>query len=168
VQTFISPPQLENTLETIGRLDVDEYSQNSYYGHTSGIAFLARIQQDYGDLLEPEVGNCTTAQAVTDLPHVFDPPQPLPLLSPTTMPTLPPKATAEKLVNGALEDVCLLSHFIHRPTFDVMLNKIYGSAPNEEDLEAMRFRRLLFAVLAVGSFAVRVDEDEHSNAMATA
>ena len=164
----MSRSRLEITLDPTGRLDVDDYGHNSFYGHSSGIAFLARIQQEYGELLKPEAKVGTTAGTVTDLPHVFDPRQPFPHSQKAALPELPSKNTAEKLVNVTLENVCVLSHFVYRPSFDLMFDRAYDCGASEDDFEEMRFLRLLFAVMAVGSLAASADRNEHEHAKSAA
>ena len=160
--------RMEITLDTTGRLDIDDYGQHNFHGHSSGLAFLAQIQQKYGELLGSETDANTTVETGPALPQIFDSRQAFRNPSELARPNLPLKKIAENLVDGALENVCVLSRIVHRPTFDIMFNRVYGLGAAEQGSEGVRFLPLLYAVMAVGHFAATPDGNEHNLTMSTA
>lgn len=160
--------RLEISLDASGKLDVDDYGHHNFHGHSSGIAFLAQIRQKYGDLIGPEDGSRTMATTGPDLRQIFDPGKSFRNTGAHIRPGLPPRKLAEDLVGVALENVCALSRVVHRPTFEMMFNRVYSMESAKHGLEEVRFRPLLYAVMAVGSFASTLEKNEHKRAMSTA
>ena len=158
----------EVTLDATGRFDIDKHGLCKFYGHSSGLAFLAQIQQKYGQLLGCGDDSNTRTNTGLELPSIFDS-RPL-LRNPShhIRPNLPPRAVAEDLVDAALENICLLSRVVHRPTFDIMFDQVYDLGHGKWGLEEVQFLPLLCAVMAVGSFASCRDGNKHSDAASTA
>ena len=95
-----------------------------------------------------------------------------PDISPTPIAMfLPSRKVADKLITSALDDACALESFIHRPTFDRLLTRVYATNPLEFSSEERSFVPLLYAILALGClftpyywgrmdyFSITMDED---------
>lgn len=146
--------RLESTLSSGGRLDVDDLGRENFYGQSSGFAFLSQIRRKHADIFGPEIGPSTVVSMRPGLPQVFDSPQFPADPGSHHPPPLPPVEVAKDLVGYALDNVCVLSRIVHRPAFDEMLNKMYEVPQNERGIEEIRFLPLLYAVLALGFFAL--------------
>ena len=158
--------QLETELDAAGRLDIDSHGRQNFHGHSSGFAFLSHIRQKYGSVLGPEVSSSTIFKISPSLPQLFDS-QPAETIQSKVLPPLPSIDVANDLVEYALENVCVLSRIVHRPTFNTMLNRIYVIPVNEHGVEERRFLSLLYAVLALGFLAAptRIHGGGHECAM---
>jgi hypothetical protein len=143
---------VEIALDQNGMLDNDVHGYCNFHGHSSGLAFLAQIQQKYRDLLGPEAK--TTTSTVPDLLGIFDSRSSFCGSGNRIRPLgLPPREVARELVDGALENICPLSRVVHRPTFDTLFDRMYDLGAGDMEREEPRFLSLLYAVMAVGSFA---------------
>lgn len=160
--------RLEVTLDASGRLDIDDDGHHNFHGHSSGFAFLAQIRQKYEDLLSPDVDPGRTANAQPDLPEIFDSRPSFGIPVALVPPTLPSKVVAKELVESALDRVCSLSRVVHRPTFDLMFNRVYDLGPTEHGVEELRFLPLLYAVMAVGCYGALSNGDKNENKRAMA
>ncbi|KAJ5556051.1 transcriptional regulator family: Fungal Specific TF [Penicillium frequentans] len=81
--------------------------------------------------------------------------------------SLPNKELARKLVDTAL-DAQILSHVIHRPSFDVSFNLIYALEKLEYGRREVMFLPLLYAVIAYGCLFIEPDRgDERIENMAS-
>lgn len=159
--------RLESTLSSGGRLDVDDLDREEYCGHSSGFAFLSQFSRQHGEIFGPEIGPSTIVSIRPHLPQVFDSPQSSFDPGSYHLPPLPPIEVAKDLVDYALENVCVLSRLVHRPSFDEMLHKLYEVPPNERGIKETRFTPLLYAVLALGFFAfpAKAQRVGHGSAM---
>lgn len=146
--------RLESTLSSGGQLEVDDLGRENFYGQSSGFAFLSQIRRKHRDIFGPEIGPSTIVSIRPGLPQVFDSPHFSADPGSHRPPPLPPVEVAKNLVDYALDNVCVLSRIVHRPTFDEMLNKMYEVPQNERGIEETRFLPLLYAVLALGFFAL--------------
>jgi hypothetical protein len=158
---------LRSTLNPSGQLDVDDHGCEDFYGHSSGFAFLSQIRRKYRNVFNANIGPSTIVTIRPGLPQLFDLPQSLADSRPYDPPPLPPIEVANDLVDYALENVCVLSRVVHRPTFNTMLNKIYEVPPDKRGIDETRFLPLLYAVLALGFFALpaKVQKIENEGAM---
>jgi hypothetical protein len=145
---------LEPMVEATGRLDLDDQGNWDFHGHSSGIAFLARMKEQFGDLIETGFGQNTLLrlkpipQLLYDSPRsVGDSPLDSELADTSTLPT---KEVARQLTANALDDACSLMRFIHRPSFEEMLDRIYDIDPQRYTNEEHKFLPLLYIVLALG------------------
>jgi len=155
--------RLEIALDASDRLDVNDSGHHDFHGHSSGVAFLAQIRHKYEDLLSPEVGSDTTVETSAELPQIFDSRHSFKAPIALIPPTLPSRATAEDLVESALEYVCVLSRTLHRPTFDAMFNRVYDLGAAKHEAEELRFLPLLYSIMAVGSFASNIKDEGSGN-----
>lgn len=147
--------QLHSMIESTGQLDIDERGNWDFHGGSSGAIFLKRMREQFGGLLGPEQSG---------VPFLPRPPRPvMPALDsprsayesphdsglPNTV-DLPTKETALILTNNALQRGCALLRFVHQPTFDSMVDRIYETPPESFTDEEHRFLPLLYQVLALG------------------
>lgn len=146
---------LESMVEAAGRLDIDESGHMDFHGHSSGVAFLAHLNSQFGDLL----GDGNPARTLIKVrsaafPKVFDAPasttnSPLDGQLPNTA-MLPTREICKALVDACMDDACVLMRFVHRPTFDSMVGRIYDTDPNLYTDAEISYLPLLYLTLAVG------------------
>lgn len=148
---------LESMVEAAGRLDIDESGHMDFHGHSSGLAFLAHLNNQFGDLLGEDGASMKKIRS-TAFPAVFDSPQSSVSSSPdaTIQSTalLPTKEVAKVLVDACLDDACMLMRFVHRPSFNHMLDKIYEMDAGMYGEAESSFLPLLYLSLAVGCLFV--------------
>ena len=145
--------ELESMVKTTGSLDLDESGFWDYHGISSGLVFIRRMREQFGDLMgqaeasgSPFVGN---ASLFSDSPRsTMDSPNDS--ASPNTH-DLPPKSCALDLCSGTLQEACSILRFVHQPTFYRSLDRIYELPLDQWGSEENRFLPLLYTVLAVGS-----------------
>ncbi|KAF3121727.1 hypothetical protein TWF569_002502 [Orbilia oligospora] len=149
---------LETMVEATGRLDLDESGRLDFHGHSSGFTYLNKLREQFGDLLGPEVGTTTLLRL-----RPFRP-LPEPTRSNTGSPgssylldtvPLPPRETAQELVNSCLGEALLLFRFIHRPTFDSLADRLYSRDFEEYGNEEHSFLPVFYLVLAIGCVFTR-------------
>ena len=144
---------LETTLDSGGRLNVDNNGHQVFCGSSSGLAFLAQFWRKLGGSLGPEAYSIPSSGLQPRMPHVFDCYQSTFNQQPIASPRLPPKSVAKYLVQCALEKVCILCCIVHRPTFDSMLDRIYDVEVANQGTEESSFLPILYGVLALGYYA---------------
>lgn len=150
---------LESMVEAAGRLDIDESGHMDFHGHSSGMAFLAHLNSQFGDLLGEEVASKTLKKIrSTAFPAVFDSPHSSMSSSPeaavTNTAMLPKRDIAKVLVDACLDDACILMRFVHRPSFNNMMDEIYDTDPGMYGETQNSFLPLLYLSLAVGCLFV--------------
>lgn len=154
---------LESMVDATAQLDLDDRGYWDYHGHSSGVTFLRRMRNEYGDLFGSEAV-VTPFIAAPSVPQVYASPlsstDPSLEVNPFNVTELPPKAVAMGLASNALDDACTLMRFVHRPTFYALLNRVYDSAPDRYDDEVNRFRPLLYVVLALGCLFAKTEQSE--------
>lgn len=148
---------LESMVEAAGRLEIDEAGHMDFHGHSSGVAFLAHINSQFGNLLG---GDSTELKKMrsTAFPAVFDSPGSSASSSPDAglqrTALLPPKDIAKVLVDTCLDDACVLMRFVHRPSFNQMMDRVYDMDPGNYGEAENSFLPLLYLSLAVGCLFV--------------
>ncbi|KAF2449753.1 hypothetical protein P171DRAFT_199257 [Karstenula rhodostoma CBS 690.94] len=155
---------LESMVKATGNLDLDEDGNWDYHGHSSGLSFMRRIQQEYGDIID---GKAPSASLFKYRPpsQVLDSPtsaQPSPADS-TALPAgtdLPPKKIARALCDNALIDASAMLRVVHLPSFYKSLDRIYEITPENYSNAENTFLPLLYAVLALGSLFPKVTNQE--------
>ena len=143
-------------IDAVGRLHVDDSGHSRYRGHYAGLTLLERIRETCSQL-QPGVSGKATAQLPANIAHTFD----LPHLSCLKWPVvedvfafLPDGATARHLTAVALEDACCIMSFVHRPSFDRTLDRLYTLDKSQYTEADLNFLPLLFGALAVGKLFV--------------
>ena len=149
----ITDHELESMVKTTGSLDLDESGYWDYHGTSSGLVFIRRMREQFGDLMgqaevsgSPFVGN---ASLFSDSPRSFTE-SPSEVAAPNTH-DLPSKSCALDLCYGTLQEACSILRFVHQPTFYKNLDRIYDLPVDQWGSEENRFLPLLYTVLAVGS-----------------
>jgi hypothetical protein len=144
--------QLRSMIESTGQLDLDERGHWDFHGGSSGIVFIRRMREQFGNLLGP--GPVLPKPPQASLPAMFDSPRstadsPFDSGLPNTI-DLPKKEVAMSLSNDCLQCACCLLRFVHQPTFYRMLDRIYELPPEGYGDEENRFLPLLYMTLALG------------------
>ncbi|KAL8714128.1 MAG: hypothetical protein Q9220_001856 [cf. Caloplaca sp. 1 TL-2023] len=157
---------LESMVHEAGSLDLDDQGHWDFYGQSSGLMFLRRIREQFGDLL----GNTQDSIPLTRSSNLNNR-----LASPRSVSNspletnsnnrhgLPHKECARKLCSCALDDAAALLRFIHQPTFYTMFDRVYDIPPEKLDLEDQKFLPLLFAVVALGCLFAKAEESVLQN-----
>ncbi|KAF3928863.1 hypothetical protein ABW20_dc0104604 [Dactylellina cionopaga] len=152
---------LETMVEATGRLDLDESGRFDFHGHSSGFTYLTKLREQFGDLLGPEVGTNALLR--------LRPFRPLPqqVRSNTGSPSsnyvsdtvpLPSREVAKELITSCLAEALLLFRFIHHPTFDNLVNRLYSRDFDDYGNEEHSFLPVFYLVLAVGCLFTRKAE----------
>lgn len=143
---------LETTTEATGRLDVDGQGRCEYHGDFAGLAFLSQIGERCSQLLH---ANTPKPEAFPHLPlrqafasESFSLRGSRP--DSKTMFQLPSRTTAQRLTQIALNDASCLMTFVHIPTFNKLLDRIYTVDPRDHTRVEELFLPLLYSTLAVG------------------
>jgi hypothetical protein len=146
---------LESMVQSTGSLDIDDRGYWDFSGHSSGLVFLKRLREQFGDIMGEAEGHGQAFTKARHFSHVLDSPRTLDSPGsdgglPNTQ-DLPPKECGRHLTDVALKDALALMRFIHLPTLYTMLNRIYDTPPEHWTNEENRYLPLIYAVLAVGS-----------------
>jgi hypothetical protein len=147
-----SDSHLESMVKATGQLDLDEDGKWDYHGHSSGLSFMRRIQQDFGHIIGDK-----SPFKYQPHPQVLDSPSsthPSPADSSTVQAAntdLPSKREARELCDNALIDAGALLRVVHLPSFYKSFERIYEMTSEEYGNVENTFLPLLYAVLALGS-----------------
>lgn len=148
-------PMLESMVQRTGSLDLDDRGHWDFHGHSSGLVFLRRMREQFGDLMGGTEGTGLPFQKNTrPMPPGLDSPKssagsPNECNLPSTH-DLPPKDCGRELCENALDDACALMRFIHQPTFYQLFDRIYDTPPERFTNEENKFLPLLYLVMALG------------------
>jgi hypothetical protein len=151
-------------VKATGQLDLDEDGNWDYHGHSSGLSFMRRLQQQFGDIIAPPPSGSSPFPKYRPLSQVFDSPgsaQQSPVESSSTLPAgtdLPPKKEARALCDAALIEAGALMRIVHLPTFYKSMDRIYDTSPENYGQAENSFLPLLYAVMALGTLFSRNDE----------
>ena len=147
---------LESMVQNTGSLDLDDRGFWDFHGGSSGLVFLRRMREQFGDLMGEAEGYGSPFRGVKSRPlaQVFDSPRsagesPSDNYLPNTH-DLPSRMCAKELCESALDVACTLFRFVHQPTFYALFNRIYDISPDQYGNEENTFLPLLYTVLAVG------------------
>ncbi|KAF2114551.1 fungal-specific transcription factor domain-containing protein [Lophiotrema nucula] len=157
-------PQLESMVKATGQLDLDEEGNWDYHGHSSGLSFMRRVQQQFGDIMAPQ--GTSPFIKYRPMSQVFDSPSSAhqsPADSSSNMLApgldLPNKKEARMLCDNALIDAGALLRVVHIPSFYKSMDRIYETSPENYENAENQFLPLLYAVLALGTlFSKKADE----------
>lgn len=155
---------LELMVENTGSLDLDDRGHWDFHGHSSGLIFLRRMREQFGDLMGSTEGRASVFLKTREHTQVFDSPKssgesPMDTNLPNTH-DLPPRDCAKQLCSNSLNDACALMRFVHQPTFYTLFDRIYSTPPENFGNEENSFLPLLYVVLALGCL---FDKNEHSD-----
>lgn len=152
---------LESMVKATGQLDLDEEGKWDYHGHSSGLSFMRRLQQQFGDIIAPP-GSALFVK-YRPMSQVFDSPNSA-YQSPSDSTNaavsgtdLPPKQEARVLCDNALVDAGALLRVVHLPAFYKSMDRIYDTPPEDYGAAENTFLPLLYAVLALGTLFPKQD-----------
>lgn len=157
---------LESMVKATGQLDLDEEGNWDYHGHSSGLSFMRRLQQEYGDIIggtkAPSTGLFVKYRPYS---QVLDSPSSA-HQSPADSSTahaaatdLPSKREARALCDNALIDASALLRVVHLPSFNKYLDRIYEISPENYGNAENTFLPLLYSVLALGTLFSKSDTE---------
>lgn len=153
---------LESMVHEAGSLNLDDQGHWDFYGQSSGMIFLRRMREQFGDILG-------TFDA-TGIPFLKSSNISERLMSPKSgsgSPTdpsrnnvrdLPAKACARKLCSCALDDAAALLRFVHQPSFYNMFDRVYDTPPENFEAADQKFLPLLYSVIALGCLFAKAEE----------
>lgn len=154
---------LESMVENTGSLDLDDQGYWDYHGHSSGLIFLRRMREQFGDLMGKSEGYGFSTVKDRNLHRLESPKSygdsPVDSNLPNTH-DLPTRDCARSLCGYALDDACAVMRFVHQPTFYGMLNRIYDVQPEYFGNEENRFLPLLYAAMALGCLFARAEDSQ--------
>ena len=145
---------LESMVQSTGALDLDDRGYWDFHGHSSGLIFLRRLRQQFGDLMGAAENHGAMFLQTKPMTQIFDSPRssadsPMEPTAPN-IEDLPSKECARELCEVALDDACALMRFIHQPTFYTMFDRIYNTDAERYGKEENTYLPLVYAVIAVG------------------
>ena len=148
---------LESMVENTGLLDIDDQGYWDFHGHSSGLVFLRRMREQFGDLMGKTEGSAMPfmkSRSPMSLSQPFESPKsyvdsPMDPNLPNLQ-DLPTQDCARKFCEYALDDACALMRFVHQPTFYAMFDRVYNVAPEHFGNDENKFLPLLYAALALG------------------
>lgn len=147
---------LESMVENTGTLDLDDQGNWDFHGHSSGLIFLRRMREQFGDMLGQGEGQGRHTPFIRThrINQVLDSPKsagesPSESNLPNTH-DLPSRKVARELVESTLDEACALLRFVHQPTFYALFDRIYDTPPDQYGNEESKFLPLLYVVMAVG------------------
>ena len=155
---------LESMVESTGLLDIDDQGYWDFHGHSSGLVFLRRMREQFGDLMGKTEGarmpfmksrpTMSLSQPLESPKSSLDSPMDSNL---PNIQDLPTRDCAQKLCAYALDDACALMRFVHQPTFYSMFDRVYDTAPEQFGNDENRFLPLLYSVLALGCLFAKAE-----------
>jgi hypothetical protein len=154
---------LESMVDNTGSLDLDDQGHWDYHGQSSGVMFLRRMREQFGDLFGQELYRGTGSfLRPRPMSQFFDSPRSSdsPMESIASIHDLPTKEIAKELCSNALDDACTLMRFVHQPSFYAMLDRIYDTPPDQYTNEENRFLPLLYVVMALGCLFAKTEQSK--------
>ncbi|PVH97557.1 hypothetical protein DM02DRAFT_78411 [Periconia macrospinosa] len=159
-------------VQATGQLDLDEDGKWDYHGHSSGLSFMRRIQQDFGHIIGDKAHS--SPLFTKHRSQMFDSPSSnhlSPAESTGVNPPgtdLPSKKEARRLCDKALIDAGALLRVVHLPSFYKSVDRLYETSPENYTNTENSFLPLLYAVLALGTlFSKNDSETDQSHYEAT-
>lgn len=146
------PGVLDTMIKAAGRLRFDQQGNCSYSGHFAGFDVLQDIAESCDRMLlqGPDMSN---SQRSSLLSSIFDGPDLL-AFDPNSIPSrpvpLPSKLTAQQLAKITFNDACCLISFVHEPTFEKLLDRVYDRSEDYYTSEDRAFLHCLYEVMAIG------------------
>lgn len=142
---------LENMINSDDRTENDSHENFDYHGRSSGFAFLHATKGFFHDHIDPsDPRHSSNGKKILEL---FDSELPgkqaLELNGPVSH-LLPSHNVAKEMTRELFTNGCALLKFIHQPTFDNNMARIYLHEPLNFNDEDHRFLPLLYAVLGLG------------------
>ena len=148
---------LESMVENTGSLDLDDEGHWDFRGHSSGLAFLRKMRDQFGDLMGKSDGWVFSPSRTRDSnSQPLTSPSPSSINSPMVqripnLNDLPDKACALRLCANALDDACAILRFVHQPTFYTMVDRVYDMRAEDLGPQENKFLLLLYSTIALGT-----------------
>lgn len=151
-------------IQATGRLEIDGMGRCEYQGDFSGLAFLDRISERCCQLLNRDAEKEISSKLFP--PRGYSPSNVEPETPKESSKNveLPPKSVASYLMTIAIGDACCLLRFVHKPSFDKRLDRIYEIDPDHYSREDKDFMSLLHVTLALGELYAGKPTEEGSPA----
>ena len=142
---------LENMIRSDDRSENDSHENLDYHGRSSGFAFLHATKGFFDDNTDPsDPRHSSNGKKILEL---FDSELPgkqaLKLDGPVSH-LLPSLNVAKEMTKNLFNNGCILLRFIHQPTFENNMARIYSHEPLYFNDEDHQFLPLLYAVLGLG------------------
>ena len=158
---------LESMVQDTGSLDIDDEGHWDFHGHSSGMVFLQRLRQQFGDMLGQAEGIGTMLakpRHFVSRSFTFDSPKsasesPFDLTGSLSA-ELPPKEQGIYFCQLSMGDACSLMRFMHKPTLWNMFHRIYDTPESQWGNEEHRYLPLLFALMAVGTMFATCEDSK--------
>ncbi|KAL8727965.1 MAG: hypothetical protein Q9166_005730 [cf. Caloplaca sp. 2 TL-2023] len=155
-------PLLESMVHEAGSLDLDDQGHWDFYGQSSGMIFLRRMREQFGDLLGKFDGTGIPFMKSSNISERLMSPKSASASpmdpSSNNVQDLPAKACARKLCSCALDDAAALLRFVHQPTFYEMFDRIYNTPREQLAPAEQKFLPLLYSVIALGCLFAKAEE----------
>ena len=152
--------QLQSMVDRTGALDLDDYGNWDFHGHSSGYVFMRKFRPHFGDQFLSEYRHAGKTRLISQMlespksahssPYEFNHPAGV---------DLPPKEVAIELCRNTIDDCCALMRPLHRPTFFRRLNDVYDTDPEQYNNTHVQFLPLLYVVMAVGCLFSRTENE---------
>ncbi|KAI4204149.1 MAG: hypothetical protein LQ350_001340 [Teloschistes chrysophthalmus] len=153
---------LESMVHEAGSLDLDDQGHWDFYGQSSGMVFLRRMREQFGDLLGKPEDSGTPFTKSSNVSSRLNSPtsgngSPLDPNSTNTR-DLPARACARKLCSCALDDAAALLRFVHQPTFYMMFDRAYDTPQKQLTSADHKFLPLFYSVIALGCLFAKAEQ----------
>ncbi|KAL8806836.1 MAG: hypothetical protein Q9182_001096 [Xanthomendoza sp. 2 TL-2023] len=153
---------LESMVHEAGSLNLDDQGHWDFYGQSSGMIFLRRMREQFGDLLGKFDGNRLPFMRSSNFSERLKSPSstsgsPMDLNNKNVR-DLPAKACARKLCSCALDDAAALLRVVHQPTFYKRFDRVYETPAADLEPADHKFLPLLYSVIALGCLFAKAEE----------
>ncbi|KAL8778530.1 MAG: hypothetical protein Q9194_001944 [Teloschistes cf. exilis] len=153
---------LESMVHEAGSLALDDQGHWDFYGQSSGMVFLRRMREQFGDLLGKPEDSGTPFTKSSNVSSRLNSPtsangSPLGPSSTNTH-DLPARACAQKLCSCALDDAASLLRFVHQPTFYMMFDRAYDTPQEQLTSTDQKFLPLFYSVIALGCLFAKAEQ----------
>ncbi|KAL5603352.1 hypothetical protein FOBRF1_010885 [Fusarium oxysporum] len=147
---------------SVGQLDLDDEGRWDFYGISSDVVFLGRVEEYFRPMLGP-TGKALLLTRAERLPGLESPSLSsvgTPYSAVPSYPELPPKDVARNLCYYSLSCAARLVRIVHVPTFYDQLEKIYDRPLDNLTKEEAQYLGLLFSVMALGCMYNNLDDND--------
>jgi len=156
-----SDSQLESMVQATRQLDLDEDGNWDYYGQSSGLSFMRRIQQDFGHIIGDKMPfkYRPYSQVLDSGSSAHTSPADMSTIHAAAI-DLPRREEARQLCECALFDAGALLRVVHLPSFFKSFDRLYETTPENYTNADNSFLPLLYAVLALGTLFSQSSSDD--------
>lgn len=159
---------LESMVASKGALNQDGKGEYAYYGASSGMNFLRRMSEEFGQMAKAE-GHEGSLPSDATLRRMSNVMMEIPGQSDKqeafsehdiSIDDLPPKGTAMQLIRYALDDACAILPCVHKPSFYQAVDRIFDLPSENYSTQDHRFLPLLYVVIALGCLFAKDGESK--------